>query len=53
MPRKPQFSKEEIARHGLKIVEERGIESLTARELAKVLGRRLPLFLFIILLWRN
>ena len=23
MPRKPQFSKEEIARHGLKIVEER------------------------------
>ena len=27
MPRKPQFSKEEIAQHGLKIVEERGIES--------------------------
>ena len=25
MPRKPQFSKEEIARHGLKIVEERGL----------------------------
>lgn len=45
MPRKPQFSKEEIARHGLKIVEERGIESLTARELAKSLGTTVaPIF---------
>lgn len=45
MPRKPQFSKEEIARYGLKIVEEKGMESLTARELAKCLGTTVaPIF---------
>lgn len=45
MPRKPKFSKEEIARYGLTIVEERGIESLTARELAKSLGTTVaPIF---------
>ena len=45
MPRKAKYSKEEIARYGLKIVEERGIQSLTARELAQSLGTTVaPIF---------
>ena len=45
MPRKSKYSKEEIAQQGLKIVEERGMESLTARELAKSLGTTVaPIF---------
>ena len=45
MPRKSQYSKEEIAQYGLKIVETKGIESLTARELAKSLGTTVaPIF---------
>ena len=45
MPRKSKYSKEEIAQYGLKIVEERGMESLTARELAKSLGTTVaPIF---------
>lgn len=45
MPRKSQFSKEEIAQYGLAIVEEKGIESLTARELAGRLGTTVaPIF---------
>lgn len=45
MPRKSKFSKEEIARHALKIVEDRGMETLTARELAKSLGTTVaPIF---------
>lgn len=38
MPRKPIYSKEEIAEYGLKIVREQGMDSLTAREMAKQLG---------------
>lgn len=45
MPRKSQYSKEDIARHGLKIIEEKGMESLTARELAKSLNTTVaPIF---------
>ena len=45
MPRKSQYSKEEIAQYGLKIVETKGMESLTARELAKSLGTTVaPIF---------
>ncbi|MBO5486956.1 MAG: TetR/AcrR family transcriptional regulator [Eubacterium sp.] len=45
MPRRSQYTKEEIARRGLEIVEERGMESLTARELAKSLGTTVaPIF---------
>lgn len=45
MPRKPQFTKDEIAEYGLKVVEEKGMESLTARELAKELGTTVaPIF---------
>lgn len=45
MPRKAKYSKEEIAQYGLKIVEERGIGSLTARELAQSLGTTVaPIF---------
>lgn len=45
MPRKPQFSKEEIAGYALKIVEEKGLDGLTARELAKRLGTTVaPIF---------
>lgn len=38
MPPKPKFTKEEIISTALKIVSERGIESLTARELGVKLG---------------
>lgn len=45
MPRKPKYSREEIAQYGLKIVEEQGVECLTARELAKSLGTTVaPIF---------
>lgn len=45
MPRKPKYSKDEIAQYGLKIVEEKGMESLTARELAQSLGTTVaPIF---------
>jgi len=45
MPRKSRFSKDEIAEYGLKIVEEKGIENLTARELAGRLGTTVaPIF---------
>lgn len=45
MPRKSQFTKEEIVRYGLGIVEEKGMESLTARELARSLGTTVaPIF---------
>lgn len=45
MPRKAKYSKEEIAQYGLKIVEERGIGILTARELAQSLGTTVaPIF---------
>lgn len=38
MPPKPKFTKEEIVSTALKIVSERGIEALTARELGTKLG---------------
>ncbi len=45
MPRKSRFTKEEIAEYGLKVVKEKGMESLTARELAKQLGTTVaPIF---------
>ena len=45
MPRKSMFSKDEIAEYGLQIVEEKGIESLTARELAGRMGTTVaPIF---------
>ncbi|MBO5279304.1 MAG: TetR/AcrR family transcriptional regulator [Lachnospiraceae bacterium] len=45
MPRKPQYTKEEIAEYSLKVVREQGIDSLTAREVAKQLGTTVaPIF---------
>ena len=45
MPRKSQFTREEIAERGLRVVREKGMESLTARELAKELGTTVaPIF---------
>lgn len=45
MPRKPQFTKEEIAEYGLDIVRKQGMECLTTRELAKHLGTTVaPIF---------
>lgn len=38
MPPKPKFSKEEIINVALKIVSERGLDALTARELGKTLN---------------
>lgn len=38
MPRKPKYTREEIAGYGLKVVREQGMDSLTAREMAKQLG---------------
>ena len=47
MPRKPKYTKEEIAEYGLQIVKKQGIEKLTARELAKVLGTTVaPIFVY-------
>lgn len=45
MPRKPQFTKEEIAEYGLDIVRKEGMECLTTRELANHLGTTVaPIF---------
>ena len=45
MPRKPQYTKEEIAQYGLRIVREQGMSCLTAREMAKYLGTTVaPIF---------
>lgn len=45
MPRKPQFTREEIAEHALIVIREQGMENLTARELAKHLGTTVaPIF---------
>ena len=45
MPRKPKYTKEELADHGLEIIREQGLESLTAREVAKALGTTVaPIF---------
>lgn len=45
MPRKPKYTKEEIAEYGLELVRKQGAESLTARELAKALGTTVaPIF---------
>ena len=38
MPPKPKFSREEIVRAALKIVSEKGVEALTAKELGQALG---------------
>lgn len=45
MPRKPKYTKEEIAEYGLEIIRKQGAQSLTARELAKELGTTVaPIF---------
>ena len=38
MPPKPKFSREEIVQAALKIVSEKGVEALTAKELGQALG---------------
>ena len=38
MPPKPKFTKEEVVEVALKLVSERGIEALTARDLGLQLG---------------
>ena len=45
MPRKPKYTKEEIAEHSLEIIRKQGAQNLTARELAKELGTTVaPIF---------
>lgn len=45
MPRKPKYTKEEIAEHSLEIIRKQGAQNLTARELAKDLGTTVaPIF---------
>ena len=38
MPPKPKFTREEVVEVALKLVSEKGMESLTARELGERLG---------------
>ena len=38
MPPKPKFSKEEIIEKSIVLIEEKGTDALTARELGKYLG---------------